>query len=268
MATRITSPDGIPLNEPSVFVALVDPSGGGGGMKSGRQKQWSFSAVLVAWRCNGGPVVYDPVIVTDTKIADKTLSNRMKQFSKLSIVKFTAKRAQRGTWMYPPIELTRFLGIANDKSLASVKKELQRPVEINDRLFGTITFDRDVEWFETDKFVTTEGVRITFNATTPDEAKQLISKAKSSWRARRKWFKEFQTTAYHQMFKTSASWYLDAHGEELTEGKFMELLGMPCSVSFYAADSELGFTLGGWSDELFGDHGIDINGTLRGGLES
>ena len=267
-AAHITSPDEIPRTDPSEFTALVDPSGGGGGMKSGRQKRWDFSAVLVAWRCNGGPVVRDPIIVADTKIADITLSNRMKQFPKWSIVRFTAKRARRGTWQYPPVELTKFLGTARDKSLTGVKKELQKPVVINDRLFGTVTFDREVEWFETDKFVVTDGVRITFSAATQDEANQLIDDAKPFWRARRKWFKEFQQLAYDQMYETSAGWYFDDHGTKLTKRKFMELLGKPCSVSFYSADGDLGFTLGGWSDELFGDHGIDVNGTLSGGLET
>jgi hypothetical protein len=267
-AADITSPGGIPRNEPSEFVALVDPSGGGGGIKSGRQKRWDFSVVLVAWRCNGGPVVRDPIIVADTKITDITLSNRMKQFPKWSIVRFIAKRTRRGTWQYPPIELTKFLGTARDKSLADVKTELQQPVVINDRLFGTVTFDREVEWFETDKFVATEGVRITFSATTTADAKQLIDDAKPFWRARRKWFKQFQQHAYDQMFETSAGWYFDNHGKELTKRQFIVLLGMPCSVSFYSADGDLGFTLGGWSDELFGDHGIDISGTLSGDLES
>ncbi|HUG69508.1 MAG TPA: DUF2262 domain-containing protein [Pirellulaceae bacterium] len=265
-ARCVDSPDAIPHTD-STFVGLVDPSGGGGGIKTGRQKRWYFHAVLVAWRCNGGPVVRDPIIVADNNIADITLSNRMKQFSKWSVVKFKAKRMRRGTWQYIPVELTKFIGTTSDKSLANVIKELQQPIVINDRLFGTVNFDREAEWFEAKKFIPSEGIRITFSASKTDDVKQLICDAKPFWRARRKWFKEFQQIVYDKMFDTCASWYSDAHGSKLTKKKFSDLLGTPCSVTFYDCNGELGFELGGWSDELFGDHGVDVPGTLSGGLE-
>jgi hypothetical protein len=97
---------------------------------------------------------------------------------------------------------------------------------------------------------------------------ELIRDAKPFWRARRKWFKEFQQIAYEMMFDNSAAWYPKVYGGELTKKKFMELLGMPCLVTFYRTDDDVGVNLSGWSDELFGDHGIDVYGTLSGGLQS
>jgi hypothetical protein len=47
----------------------------------------------------------------------------------------------------------------------------------------------------------------------------------------------------------------------------MQLLGSPCLITFCIDDDDLGFELGGYCEELFGDHGTDVYGTLSGGLE-
>ena len=261
---EITSARSIP-KETSTFVGLVD-SPGGGGLKTGRQKRWNFSATIVAWRCNGGPVVQEPINVIDTQIAEISLTNRMKQFAKNSIIKFNAKRARRGSWLYPPVELTKFAGTAKDKSLAKIKREREKPVIINDRLFGAVTFDRDIQWFETDKFHESDDTHIVFIATTPEDAKKLVHAAKPFWRGRKKWFREFREIAFEQMYETS-EWHFESEGKQLSPKIFKELLVSPSMVTFYNEDGVLGFTLAGSSDELFGEHDFQVSGTLSNGLD-
>ena len=52
----------------------------------------------------------------------------------------------------------------------------------------------------------------------------------------------------------------------LTTGEFLRLLGNPCGLIFRLDDGELIYDMSGYSEDLFGDHGITIRGTLKDGL--
>src|SRR5262245_8640273 len=92
----ISSADGIPKGVLLSFTGIVSPSHGGGGGKSGREKTWTFSATLEAWRIDNGPVVREPILILDYKLDDIALAKRMKQFPRWGIVCFKAKLAKRG----------------------------------------------------------------------------------------------------------------------------------------------------------------------------
>ncbi|MBL8851739.1 MAG: hypothetical protein JNG89_18805 [Planctomycetaceae bacterium] len=264
----IDSAAAIPRKGVATFVALVDPSGGGGGSSHRRTTKWDFSARLCAWRCNGGPLVLENLLVTDSAITDRTLSQRMKQYPTWAIVRFKARHEPGGgIWRDPHVEIEEFLGTADDSELDAIRQELQQPVTIKDRLFGDVTLERGPMWFRSEKFISTEGLGVTFNAETVDEARGLIDTAKPFWRDRRRWFKQFQEIVVEEWFPDRAGMYFRDHGVELTKREFLNMLGPPCAVTFWEADGDLGFEIAGGNDYLFGEHGVEVQGTLSGGLE-
>lgn len=276
-AQNITSVASIPKNETLTFLALVAPSGSGGGAKSGREKLWTFTASLVAWKVDGGPLIRENLLVAVPEVDDRKLSRLGRQFRGWMVVRFKAQLVERrrggrggpggwGGWKVIRLELTRFLGESRDSDLLAVKAELSQPVEFHDRVFGRVRYNHEVCYFDGIVLHRGKEIGLWFDTESMEEAKTMVTLAKPLWRARVKWFKEFRSLVLEKMYDQCQEWWYSEDDEPLTTKKFLQLLGDPCLLTFHLDDGELVYTMGGWSERLFGDHGIDVRGTLKDGL--
>lgn len=260
---QITSTESIPKGETLTFVGLVAPSGGGGGGQSGGETLWTFHADLVAWKAGSGPLVRERLDVMVDKVDERKLHRLMGQFGNWKLVRFRARRPKRETRKFVTVEVTRFLGETRDEDLKQVKTELEASIEFHDRTFGTIRYSREHEYFDGKVKHQGQDIGLWFDTKSIEEAKTMVRLAKPLWRSRASWFKEFQALVLKEMLDQCREWW---EPEELTEKRFLELLGDPCLITFRLDEGELTYQLGGWSEELFSDHGIDVNGTLKDGL--
>jgi hypothetical protein len=260
----ITSTASIPRNKALTFVGLVGPSDPGGVMSGGETK-WTFTAGLEAWKTDGGPVVREKLFVQAGKIGERKVAHLMDQFPNGKVVRFRAKLTRKQTGPLFVVELIQVLGQVRDRELSSVAKELNAPTEFADRVFGTLRYDRARETFEGEVSHRGEALSVWFHAGSIDEAREMVELAKPLWRSRVKWFKEFQVLARKALFDLCQS-RLDADEEPLTTKEFLRLLGNPCGLDFRFDDGKLVYEMLGYSEELFGDHGVTAEGTLKDGL--
>ncbi|QDU36604.1 WGR domain protein [Maioricimonas rarisocia] len=263
--TVIDSTAAIPKNETLQFIGLVDPASSGGGIGSGRASKWTFSAGLVAWKCEGGPLVRETLDVIASNVSERRLSELMKKFDRDRILKFTAKRARRQTRQYFTVELVRFGGAVRDKDLSKVREELNQPIEIRDRTFGTLQFDREMTNFTGSLSYRGEELYLWIEAGTVDEAKAILEAARPLWRNRVKWFKQFQETVCEDMFEQCQDWREQLDQKPLTRPQFLRLLGNPVGLIFRMEEGELHYEMTGYEEELFTDHGVTVLGTLEEG---
>lgn len=218
-------------------------------------------------------MVEENIDVVLDKIGDRKLKSLKEQFGAWKLVKFTARVAKRKLRNYKTVQLVRYLGSADDIELLAFKKKLKRAIEFQDRLFGTITHNRDAEWFEGAVRVEEESIGLLFETDSMDTAKAMVRMAKPLWRSRRKWFKEFFAIVESQVLGEQG--YLDQLNdsrasfkqEPLSSDEFLELLGNPCNIYFRLdEENELNFEIHGASMELFGDHGVSAFGNYKDGL--
>ncbi len=261
----------LPEDVPLKLVGLIAPDGGGGGSSDGRGKIWTFSADLAAWKLKGGSVVHESALIVSRKISERKLSALMKSASNLGIIEFEARRpaASKRPKSYPqPVrfELIRLGKKVRDARLQKIKNELQKSVEYRDAVFGVLKLDREHRQFEGKAAFRGTDMIVSFETESLDELKDLIRYAKVLWKNRQSWFSDFRNAAYeHYVEEMEAAWW-DGEGE-LTRAKFNRLLGWPVTAEFRSEDGEYSYCLGGWSEELYTDHGVDAFGTDADSME-
>lgn len=262
----ITSAASIPKNETFTMVGLVDPSMSGGGVKNGRAKLWTFVVGLIAWKINDGPVVNDRIDVMAPKVNYLTLSKRMKQFEAWKSVRLTVQRSKRQTRPQMMVDLIKFQGESQDKNILQARKKLSEPIEIRDRTFGTIRFNRENRLFEGEIIHQNETFYLEFDTESIEEAKTIIKLAKPLWRSRKKWFKEFHAFVFDKLFDDCQRWrsYVDA--DPLTADEFKRLLDDPYKLEFRLRAGKLEYEMHNCSEELFFDHGLRVYGSSAKGL--
>ena len=261
----VQSLEDLPEDVPLEFTGLIAPDGNGGSSSDGRGKTWTFSADLAAWRLKGGPVVRQRALIVARKISSRKLSSLMKSTPNLGIIEFQARRPANTERpkTYPQrerFELIKLGKKVRDSGLQSIKKELSKPVEHRDAVFGSLKLNRQYGWFEGKSTFRGNEMNVIFSAQTIEDLKQLIQQARPFWRKRQVWFSNFRKAAYeHYTSSMSDAWW---EGEgELTQTKFFRLLGWPVTVEFSAEEEEFSYRLGGWCEELYTDHGVDAYGS-------
>jgi hypothetical protein len=259
-----TSASAIPKNRTSTFVGLVGPGHPGGGMFGGETK-WTFTVGLEAWKLDGGPVVREPIIVRASKIGERKVDNLMKQFPKGKLIRFTARPAKTQLGPILSLELAQVRGKVRDKDFSPVAKTLNKPTTFSDRTFGTLRYNREFETFEGELSHKGEKISLCLYTESMDKAQEMLELAKPLWRSRAKWFQEFQALAQKELFDLCQS-RRDEDEEPLSTKEFLRLLGNPCSLALRVDDGDLVYELGGYSEDLFGDHGVTAEGNLKDGF--
>ncbi|HEV7282634.1 MAG TPA: DUF2262 domain-containing protein [Pirellulaceae bacterium] len=268
----VRSFDDLPEGETLEFIGLIAPGGQGGGSSDGRAKTWSFSTELAAWKVKGGPIVHESALLVYRSVSERKLSTLMKSAKNLDVISFVAQRPdkkQRPKTYYQPkrFELSKLGPRMRDRELDAIKKELLKPVVHQDATFGTLRLNRDRERFEGEAAFRKTKMYVAFDVPSVDELEELIEVAKPLWKRRQEWFSNWRDRVReYYMQGLVANWWVEEH--ELTPAIFDRLLGWPVAVSFSREEGEFRYYLGGWSEELFSDHGIDAHGSTIDDLKA
>jgi hypothetical protein len=261
----VRSFDDLPEGESLEFLGLIAPGGRGGGSSDGRAKTWSFSAEIAAWKVKGGPLVQESALLVYRGVSERKLSMLMKSAASLDVVSFLGQRPDKKqrpkTYSRPQrFELSKLGPKTQDRELEALKKELLKPVVHRDATFGTLRLNRDRDRFEGEATFRETKMNVAFDVQSVEELKELIELAKPLWKRREEWFANWRSQAReYYMKELAANWWVEDY--ELTPTIFDRLLGWPVAVGFSREEGEFRYYLGGWSEELFSDHGIDAHGS-------
>lgn len=134
------------------------------------------------------------------------------------------------------------------------------PVVHRDAAFGTLRLNREGKRFEGETTFRKTTMTVAFDVPSIDELKELIEVAKPLWKRREEWFANWRDRVReYYMQELAANWWEEDY--ELTPTIFDRLLGWPVAVSFFREEGDLRYFLGGGSEELFSDHGIEAHGS-------
>lgn len=252
----------IPLRSKIRFVGWIDPSGGGFRFKrlDHRSTTWNFGCLLVAWQANDGPIVREELYIRKERLEGSTASNLVRQTPQGRVIQFTGFRPvdtaaiQKSQWY------VKFDRIEKPIRPPPLVKEPKVPETFEDGVFGTLRLNHDQKQFETKASFRGTEMIVSFGTTSLDELKALLGYAKPLWKKRQLWFFAWRKHLYKfYMSQLVENWWEEDY--ELTETTFYRLLGWPVGIEFSLSEGEFRFSLGGWSEELFTDHGIDVTGS-------
>ena len=157
-------------------------------------------------------------------------------------------------------QLEAFIGVdASDAELNQHAEQLQKPVTLEDAIFGTFTLDRRVDWFTAE--VVWDGKPILLNLSESTEVRETLRMAHLLWERQDEWNRRIRDFAVQKLLSLKNDNWLDEDDAELTPDEFKDRMTLD-SITMNA-DGSFDF----WHNDgdLFWGHSIQIGGNLSEG---
>ena len=184
----MTNPDG------STTVAGVVHASGAGGARSRGEVDWTLLFSLQPWRSGDGLLQETPLKVRRRVTKDEldAWMGRVKAYEVLSLrVRFVEPGAHA--------ELVEMLGPDVDEELARRAIELQQPTTIEDEVFGTLVFDRRVDWYETGATWGATKVQLHVSPDEEGDLQSSLQTAKALWSNQDAWDRRVRSYAVQEL---------------------------------------------------------------------
>jgi hypothetical protein len=150
---------------------------------------------------------------------------------------------------------------ASDEQLQNFMADLQNPITLEHKTFGTFTFERNFGWYTArTKFQRTKVV-LQLSAQEQSDAEAAAKVAQELFKNAAAWKKRILNYATDQLLSVKNDDWLDDDETPLTARQFKAALVLE-SVN---ASPDGNFTFWYSDGELFGGHGIEISGSLTDG---
>ncbi len=150
-----------------------------------------------------------------------------------------------------------------DRALEYALEQYRQPVTITHDLFGELTLNRSVDWFEGKGNWLNHPVDISFSLDGDESPAAAIETAVSLWENMSYWNEQVNDYAVLQLLQLKNDNWLGEGQTPLSAGDFLQAISLE-SISFYP-DGEFEF----WYDDgdLFWGHSVLISGSLIDGLK-
>ncbi len=139
---------------------------------------------------------------------------------------------------------------------------MTKPTQLNDPLFGTLTYDEEAGWFKCQSEWNESKVCLNIFAYDINTANQALRTAKVLWTSMPEWTHKVNTFAVSKLLGLKNDNWLDDDEDKVTAVDFIEAMQL-ASITVYP-DGKFEF----WHDDgdLFWGHSIQISGSLSVGL--
>ena len=132
--------------QPAVELVGLFSAGSGGAVKLAWSEEWSLHAHFIAWRVRGGSLRRDPVAVR--YFCDREELDRIGKY--IWPDQIAGMQVKLLDSRQPPEALlirTRN-GVSDDEELNEIRRELLKPISVQDPVLGLVEFDRTLEWYQ------------------------------------------------------------------------------------------------------------------------
>jgi hypothetical protein len=248
-------------------VRAVDVTGivGGEGVSfrsHGRNSRWTLVLAFRAWRIGGGDVRQRTLTLLKVESRSKVFK-LMRRVHPYAIVRVQARLGERaaangGYGLLERSGATR----ARDAELARMVKDLKGPARFKDELLGVFTRGRGGLSFEGKARWMGVPVRVTLEAAEGAEAQRAAAAARRLWTAQRTWNRRVVGFATSELLpEYNKVWRVETDDPVMGKLDFarknrIESIGV-------SPDGEFTFWFG--SADMFGGHGIAVQGSLAKG---
>lgn len=246
------SPEGV-----ETVYGVVYPPGADGG-RAGKASAWHLRVGLNPWRSPGAKLERTPLSVSKA-VSDDELKGLMHDLPAYRIVAMLVR--------FSSVDRSRADLVAiqasapSDAELEQEALELQKPITIDDSVFGTLTFNRDVSWWEGTATWQGRSIRFHLDAENRAELTAAIQAARALWLAQPAWNERIRTYAVRELLPLKNSSWLEENETPVTPAVFDRRM----TLESITVTHKGGFSFFHDDGGLFWGHAIEITGTLESG---
>jgi hypothetical protein len=236
----------------TVVSGVVHPFGAAGSRSQG-EKDWTLSFSLQPWRVPGGALEESELRVRRT-VREDELDSLRDQISPCAVLRARVQ-LDRTSLLAELLELLGEDAAAAD--LHARAAALQQPVTQTDPLFGTLTFDRSLDWWDGSGLWEGRPVQLHFDA----ELTAALETARALWSEQPTWDHRVRDYAVQKLLPLKNEEWLGEDEAELSPEAFVSRMALE-SITFYD-EGEFSFMYD--DGDLFWGHAIQISGNLAEG---
>lgn len=242
-----------------VIEGVVGPGGVSGGNGRG-QESWSLRMTLPVWRLAGGSM-QSASLTLRRQVDDATLKACQLAARSYSAVRMRARLVIDADAGGPEAWLEDVPVVAEDAELIEQAARLQLPVIYEDRLFGTCSLDKRLDWFEATAEWNERKVSVYLQAPTLDALPAVLDQAHALWQEAAKWQARVLDRAIADLLDLKNGAWLQGDEEPVTADEFARRISLQSITIAESGAFDFCFADG----ELFWGHAILVYGTLAAG---
>jgi hypothetical protein len=239
----------------TVVLGVVGPLGAGGAHHA-PETEWTLEFALKPWRQVDGEVDERELSVS-RKVSEDELKEYMRLIQSYDVVRARVRFDEELS-----ATLIEFLGADDsDEELTRRAAELQQPVTTEVDFFGTLTLDRQLDWWETEQVWDGTPVRLSIS---PDEDGDLEAVAKTAealWSSQSDWDQRLRTRAIDDLLELKNEGWREDDEAEVTPQEFAQRMKLESVTAYSEGEFEFWFE----DDDLFLGHSIRVSGNLTDG---
>lgn len=218
---------------------------------------WVLQFSLEAWRDATGALQHSELEVR-REVSEDELDSFMDNIDAYRVVSLRVRLDEADS----SADLVELVSTdASDAELRELARELQRPVVLQDEVFGPLVLDKRVDWYSGK--VSWASLSIRLNVTPDDEgsAEASLAVAKDLWRDQTGWGKRISDFAVQKLLPLKNDTWLEDDEEALTPDQFRARM----TLESITVDPDGSFTFWHNDGDLFFGHAIQICGSLSEG---
>lgn len=242
---------------------VVDASGVGGAMSQG-DKLWTIIFTFEGWRIADGPL-HTGKLELRRLGTEKALDRLQTTITPYTILKVRARVVEQDDTSEALLE--RVMGPqTRDAELRAIAKLLQLPATRKDKVFGKLTLDRRVNWYETKGKWNGKSVKLHLSLDGDDDASdrdlaKALRTAYALWRDQPKWTRRVMDYAVAKLLPLKNQNWLGDGERPVSETAFRRRAKLE-SITAYPSGR---FDFWHKDGDLFAGHAILVSGTLKSG---
>jgi hypothetical protein len=240
-------------------LGLVDETGAGGWSEEDDRCTLSFA--FDCWKVPPGPMKTERLSV-ELATSREEFDSLWDRTDASSVVRIRARLVEESATGSPHAELVEFLGPDDsDSELNRAAANLQEPVELTDRQFGTLTLDRMVNWY-TGKSKG-NGAVVALNLCVDDSGAidGALTAARSLWKDQKGWAKRIEDYAVTELLPLKNQSWRDEGEAELSAKQFKSRMTLESVTVMPDGSFDSLHNDGG----MFNGHSIQVGGNLSAG---
>jgi hypothetical protein len=241
------------------ITCLIFPNGAGGSQVQG-DALWTLDFTTTAWRQGNGAVRRDALWVRKL-LRQADVQPQMQQLEAGTLVRIRARLSEQpGEQAQALLEDVVAVDVA-DPELLSTLAELRKPVTHQNEVFGILTLDQRVDWYEADAHWCGRTIRISANAQGAGDLEKSLATGHQLWADQATWARRVCDLAVAALLPLKNESWLKENEPALTAAAFVEHMVLESIVlhpdgtfEFYHHDGD-----------LFWGHSIVVSGTVKDG---
>lgn len=250
-------------------IQAVTGAGGFGAGKAGKEKFWSASIELTAWKEVQSGEVHQGEILLSTPADDRLLKHLQNTVKGDSVIRCRVRPSRNGRFLL----MTGPVQPGDDKELKVLLEEQMREVTMEVEGLGTFTLERLVDWFETRTEWQGHEIILSFCQDEEEVMEQSIETARILMADQEGWDQRVRECAVKNLLDLANDWAaeemdpeeldddLDEDEQPVSRERFLECLELESIQA--EEDGEFEFWFG--DGDMFYGHSIHVTGNVKDG---